>query len=116
MLLGRKTRDNTDSCHRLDRDKIGGLKPARVESEVERARSLLAELDSLLVPGGSGPWLFGLDKPTALDAHLVVFVGRLRDVGREILIPVGIGRYADTAMAKPEWKGVMKGRRTMIGV
>ena len=89
----------------------------------EQERSLLFAFDSLLQSpspskaqnGATGPWLFGLTHPTALDAHLVVFIGRMRDVGREGLIPERLGAYADRAMAGPEWGDVMQGRRTMIG-
>lgn len=69
------------------------------------------------LPGGSGqgPWLFGLESPTALDAHLVVFIERMREVGRGELIPAGLQAYADKAKAGKAWEGVMQGRRTMAG-
>jgi len=83
-----------------------------VENQKAKARSLLLELEKLVVPD-RGPWLFGLDAATALDAHLVVFIARLRDVGREELIPHGISLYGDRAMETPEWRNFMDGRRTM---
>jgi hypothetical protein len=68
----------------------------------EKARALILEFESYLpASAGSdsigrtnglsdaarGPWLFGLENPTALDAHLVFFIWRMRDVGRHELIP-----------------------------
>lgn len=50
----------------------------------------------------------------ALDAHLVVFIARMRDVDSFELIPQRLAQYADTAMESAEWKQVMGGRRTMM--
>ena len=103
----------------LERDKIGGLKPGVPDAMNERARNLLSEFERI-VPSkqeqgsASGPWLFGLPSPSALDAHLVVFVARMRDVGRAGIIPDKVSEYADRAMARPEWQGVMEGRKTMV--
>ncbi|KIY00911.1 uncharacterized protein Z520_03577 [Fonsecaea multimorphosa CBS 102226] len=114
----------------IERDKIGGLKPGAPEAMDERARNLMSDFERILPKqaslqagdGGqtsngttsSGPWLFGLTSPSALDAHLVVFVARMRDVGRANIIPETISDYADRAMALPEWQAVMEGRKTMI--
>jgi hypothetical protein len=106
------------------------LKPEAVVENVEKARSLMKEFESHLSPESAnvaiangtsnvanGPWLFGLDQPTALDAHLVVFIARMRDIGRgDELIPGGLGRYADLAMQRAEWDKTMQGRIMMIGV
>lgn len=89
----------------------------------ERARILMAKFENLLSPHAddtatdreSGPWLFGLSQPTALDAHLVVFIARMRDVGRDDLISERLNQYADFAMGLPEWKSVLQGRKTMVG-
>ena len=79
----------------------------------ERARNLVLELDNLLVPD-AGPWLYGSSVPNALDAHLVTFVARMRDVGRQDIIPEGISRYGAKAMETAEWQGVMDGRRSTM--
>lgn len=111
---------------RLERDKIGGLKPGVPDAMNERAQNLLSEFERILPKQGSapsdgqtngtlGPWLFGLTSPSALDAHLVVFVARMRDVGRSNIIPKAVSDYVDRAMAQPEWQTVMEGRKTMIG-
>lgn len=87
----------------------------------EKAKFLLSELCSLLpsetyTPKGTpkGMWLFGLQQPTALDTHVVVFIARMRDVGREAIIPEQLGAYADRAIAGKEWQDVMEGRKTMV--
>lgn len=69
---------------------------------------------SVLSEGKYGPWLLGLKEPTALDAHLVTFVARMRDVGRNDIIPEELGKYVDVAMEGDEWNGVMQGRKTMV--
>jgi hypothetical protein len=79
---------------------------------VQRAKALMQELNSLL--SDDGPWLFGLQSPSALDAHLVVFLSRMRDVGRGELIPERLGTYVDRAVDTQEWKQTMDGRKTMI--
>ena len=77
----------------------------------ERARTLLLELEKLLIQD-AGPWLYGSGVPSALDAHLVTFVARMRDVGRQDIIPEGISSYGDKAMETAEWRSVMDGRRS----
>jgi hypothetical protein len=61
----------------LEEEKIGGLKPDKVIREVERTRELISHLELLLPTAGHSSWVFGIDNPTALDAHLVVFIARL---------------------------------------
>lgn len=77
----------------------------------ERARNLLLKIEGLVSEPPS-QWLFG-QKPSALDAHLIPFIARLREVGREYLIPQALGRYADWAMGGNEWTELMDGRPTM---
>jgi hypothetical protein len=72
-------------------------------------------LPSILSNGASGLWLFELAQPSALDAHLITFIARMRDVGREEIVPEALGRYVDKAMERDEWRDVMQGRKTMIG-
>jgi hypothetical protein len=86
-----------------------------------RATVLLSEFCSLLPSEtytsegtSKGKWLFGLQQATALDAHLIPFIARIRDVGREDIIPEALGAYADRVMAEKEWQDVMGGRKTMV--
>jgi hypothetical protein len=84
----------------------------------ERARLLMEEFESLLpettANDASGFWLLGLPQPSALDAHLVVFIARMHDVGRKDIVPETLDRYADAAMAQDEWKHMMQGRKTVM--
>lgn len=106
---------------RLNRDKIGGIQPGIPEIMNGRARELLLNLQSLLpghelTNGESGPWLFGLTHPTALDAHLIVFIARMWDVGRSDIVPLSLGKYAARAMEEDGWKNTMQGRKTMVAM
>ena len=73
----------------------------------------MAEIESIrriYASEGKFAYIFGTNAPTALDAHLVVFIKRMRDVDRAELIPEGMGAWADKLMETEEWKGVMDGR------
>ncbi|KAK2685464.1 hypothetical protein QWA68_015698 [Fusarium oxysporum] len=102
----------------VNRDKVGGLRPELTVEMTERATALMQELAALLLEkdtgGQVGPWLFGFQQPTALDAHLIVFIERMRDVNRLGMVPDKLRRYADQATQMPEWKQVMSTRRTMV--
>jgi hypothetical protein len=45
---------------------------------------------------------------------LITFIARMRDVGREEIVPEALGRYVDAAMEGDEWRDIMQGRKTMI--
>lgn len=100
--------------HSVLRDKVSGLVPAETEKNVKKAGELMASLEMLVTekdqPTG---WLFG-DKPTALDAHLVVFIARMTDVGRSGLIPEKLRQYGQWAMQRPEWTKVRNGRSSTM--
>ena len=91
---------------------MAGLEPERVEEESRKAKLYLEEVADLL-DASSGPWLFGQKRPTELDAHLVTFIARLQDVGRDSIIPEVLKEYGKMAMAEPSWQAVMGGRPTM---
>ena len=76
-----------------------------------QAEELLTSLETLCE--SPDRWLFG-EKPTALDAHLVVFIARMIDVGQQKLIPKKLHDYGDWATLGAEWTQMMNGRRTMI--
>ena len=103
---------------RLERDKVGGLKPGVPESMSERAQKLMERFESLVTwPPSRGEssesWLFDLPHPTALDAHLTVFIARMLDVRRSEIIPESLKNYAARVMETNEWKSVMQGRGTV---
>ena len=77
-------RTKAEKLSRLERDKISGLKPCVPETTSQRARELSEKFDSLVTwPASRGEtsesWLFDLPHPTALDAHLTVFIARMLD-------------------------------------
>lgn len=94
------------------KEKVEGIKEASVRSNEEKARALMKTFDSLL--SDDAPWLFGSSRPTVLDAHLIILIARMQDVGRTSLIPDRLLKYADAAFSTPELEGVMQGRRTMV--
>lgn len=89
---------------------------------VDRTKALLKRFDGLLANNAlrtgaeqfEGRWVFGTAKPTALDAHLIPFVERLSDIGRESLIPKNLLNWAANATKEREWTELMEGRSTMF--
>ena len=113
------TYHDTDQIFRLERDKVGGLKPGVTETMSKRAVDLMTVFESLVTwPPSRGAtaesWLFDLPHPTALDAHLTCFIARMLDVGRDDIIPSKLKSYAERVMETEEWKSVMQGRKTMV--
>lgn len=82
-----------------------------MEQNEARARQVLLKLDEILYESKTW-WCFGLEKPSALDAHLIVFIARLTDIERTDLIPEALKGYAAKAMSLPQWDEVMHGRAT----
>lgn len=54
------------------------------------------------------------DKPTALDAHAIVFIARLVDVDRQDLVPQEWLEYHEHHTHDAPWKGVSEGRPTIV--
>ena len=90
------------------------LDPAKVEKELHKAHEYLDEVSTKLDASGQGQWLFGLERPTALDAQLVVMIRRLEEAGRQSVIPSELHKYAERAMQTPEWLEVMGGRSSTM--
>ncbi|KAK4498463.1 hypothetical protein PRZ48_011121 [Zasmidium cellare] len=88
------------------------LGPESVKEAEKVMRSFLEYVDGKL-PSSQG-WLFGLERPSAADAHVVALLVRLKDVGRSYLFPGKIGEYVERVQGTPEWKGVMKGLGTTM--
>jgi hypothetical protein len=95
----------------VDRE-IPSLKCENAERAIVQSAQLLAEVDELLQASYSG-WVLDTPYPTALDAHLVIVVARLRDAGRGELVPNRVVRYANVAMETSAWKDMMQGRQTI---
>lgn len=99
-------------CYSTNAEKVEGIRPEAVRANEEAARNLMKTCEALL--SEDAPWLFGSSRPTVLDAHLIIVLGRLQDVGRTAVVPDRLQRYADMAFATPELQSVMQGRRTMV--
>ena len=91
------------------------LDPPFVTAVEDQAAAFLAKLESILENANrtQSPWIFGTDKPTALDAHLLPFLARLVDVGRERMLGDGLRAYAENVFNMEIWKLFMQGRRTV---
>ena len=85
--------------------------PSETAKNVEKASELMARLEPLVT--GPDRWLFG-EKPTALDAHLVAFIARMIDVGRESVIPEKLCQYGRWATQGPEWTKIRNGRTSTM--
>jgi hypothetical protein len=83
-----------------------------VKANEHKAIALMKEFDENIRNHSTGS-CFGFNKPTALDAHLLVFIARMMDKGRNDIIPAGLKQYAAELMESNEWKGVMQGRSTL---
>ena len=97
---------------RIESEKVDGLLPETVAAEIERARAFLTEVEGLIEErlrysnDRQSVWIFGGEAPTALDASLIVFLVRMRDVGRSKLIPPHLSRYADVVGARLDFVNV----------
>ena len=58
-------------------------------------------------------WILSTTLPTALDAHIIVFVARLKDAGRRELVPGRIIDYANKQMETAVWKKMVQGQGTV---
>lgn len=92
--------------------KVGGLVDETVEAEIAKTKQLFSDYEKVL-PSDSSQWAFDSERPTALDAHMIVFVARLLDKQRDNLISHGVLKYARSKMEESEWKETMEGRTTM---
>ncbi|OQV04058.1 Glutathione S-transferase, domain-containing protein [Cladophialophora immunda] len=88
-----------------------------VAEQESKASSFLSQIDTLLAgaaaEGSGSPWIFGTADPTALDAHVVPFVARLMDVGRQGMLQDRVRAYAERAFDAEAWREAMQGRRTV---
>lgn len=91
---------------------IPAIRRESVEYAILQTTEFLGKIDHLLQDSRSS-WVLGTAQPTALDAHLICFVARLKDVARESLVPEGVLKYAERAMDGVEWKEIMDGRQTV---
>ncbi|KAK0112330.1 hypothetical protein ONS96_001578 [Cadophora gregata f. sp. sojae] len=70
----------------VQNEKVRGVADAEIQTQVQNAQAFVKKIAISYGPG-SGPWLWGLASPTALDLQVAVFIARLHDVGRGALAP-----------------------------
>ena len=98
--------------YRVEKEKLSTVSADEVEGNIKRTEAIMDKLHHMLEQSHSG-WFFGVEQPSALDAHLLGFIARLQDVGRDSLIPAKLKQWADNFMQRREWKDLMKGVRTL---
>jgi hypothetical protein len=99
-------------CQSIVNREIPSLKRESAERAIVQSAQLLGEAEELLQASHSG-WVLNTPHPTALDAHLIVFVARLKNAGRGELVPARVLGYADGAMDISAWKDMMQGKQTI---
>ena len=102
----------TSTNYRVENEKLKTVSSDEVEGNIKRTEAIMDELHYILEQSQSG-WFFGVEQPSALDAHVLGFIARLQDVGRDGLIPADLMQWADNFMQRREWKDLMKGVRTL---
>lgn len=93
-------------------NEIPSLKRENAERAIVRTRDLLHELGEVLQDSQTD-WILNTTHPTALDAHVIVFIARLKDAGRGELVPARFMNYADKHMDTATWRETMQGRSTI---
>lgn len=91
---------------------IPSLKRESAERAIVETKDLLHEIGEVLQVSQTD-WILSTTLPTALDAHLIVFVARLKDAGRRELVPGCIIDYANKQMETAVWKDMVQGQGTM---
>ena len=71
----------------------------------------MKEYENALTGSKSG-WLLGFIQPSALDAHLAVFIARMYDMEKSYLIPKTLQNYATRIFESEEWLDLMQGKTT----
>lgn len=97
----------TNTCCSQRKEKINCVGLDDLEEMTKRTVSILEMCSEHLVEGEK--WLFGLETPTALDAHFVTFIARLKDINKGDLVPQSLLTYAAAAQNMAEWKNVVQG-------
>jgi hypothetical protein len=91
---------------------IPSLKWESAQHAILQSKNFLSEIDRELQMSHTD-WVLNTPYPTALDAHAIVFVARLRNAGRRELVPARVIDYADQQMDTVVWKEMTQGRGTV---
>jgi hypothetical protein len=94
------------TCPRsMEEVRVHAIEPDSVEQNRQKTIALMNKLEPHLSTSRSG-YLFGVERACALDAHLVVFIARMLDIGRMDIVPETFQTYARKAMKGQEWMAV----------
>jgi hypothetical protein len=99
-------------CHSITGKEIPSLKRESAERAIVQTKDLLHEIGDMLQESQTD-WILNTTHPTALDAHVIVFVARLRDADRGELVPARINDYAVKQMETYVWKVMVQGQGTV---
>ena len=88
------------------------MKQESAERAIVKTRDLLHEIGEVLQDSQTD-WILNTTHPTALDAHVIVFIARLKEAGRRELVPARFMNYADKQMDTSLWREMMQGRSTI---
>jgi hypothetical protein len=91
---------------------IPSLKRESAERAIDKTRDLMHDIGEILQASRTD-WILNATHPTALDAHIIVFVARLKDAGRGELMPARIVDYADRQMDTVVWEELVQGQGTV---
>jgi hypothetical protein len=91
---------------------LPSLKRETAEHAIVKTSDLVQEIDKVLKVSQTD-WILNTTHPTALDAHVIVFVARLKDAGRGELVPACITDYADKQMDTAVWEAMVQGQGTV---
>lgn len=101
----------TVACSIVSKE-IPSLKRESAELAIVKTSDFLHEICEMSQKSQTA-WILDTTHPTALDAHVIVFLARLKDAGRRELIPARIIDYAGKQMDTVVWKEMMQGRSTI---
>lgn len=86
---------------------------AHAETQTKAFFDLISQLHTEASQGSNQPAFIFSNEPTALDAHTIVFIARLYDVGRRGMVPAEWQAYADVHLIESAWLGVADGKATL---
>jgi len=99
----------------IQSEKNSRASPEELDGEANNAKTFLEKIGKLY-HSSHGQWIWGQKMPTVLDVHIVIFLVRLYDTGRAMLIPERLVAFYLMAIGTKEWQDVFQGRRTMMGL
>lgn len=87
------------------------LTPEYREEHQARTREVCKKI-AILREKSKSEYIFG-SQPTALDAHMLVFLRRVIDVGQKDLLPTTLQDWAEAFSQGDLWKEVVPGVTTL---